>query len=61
MATQSASLVNHFEPEDVVVVTREGSQTVFTRQNSQSLESWLQEYTLGEIWERNLIGGAPSR
>jgi predicted ATPase len=29
------------------------------RLNSEELEAWLEEYSLGEIWEKNIIGGGP--
>jgi len=61
LATQSVGLVNHFAPEDVVTVTREKAQSKFERQNSETLAAWLEDYAIGEIWERNLIGGTPSR
>lgn len=61
LATQSVALVNQFAPEDVVTVTRESAQSKFERQDSKSLEVWLQDYGLGDLWERNLIGGTPSR
>jgi len=61
VATQSVSLVNFFDPEDIVVVSRHDGQSQFERQNSQSLATWLKEYALGELWEKNLIGGTPSR
>jgi predicted ATPase len=61
LATQSVGLVNHFAPEDIVTVTREKAQSKFERQNSETLAVWLEDYAIGEIWERNLIGGTPSR
>jgi predicted ATPase len=61
LATQSVGLVNHFAPEDIVTVTRDTAQTKFERQNSETLSVWLEDYGIGEIWERNLIGGNPSR
>lgn len=61
LATQSVGLVNHFTPEDIVTVTREKAQSKFERQNSATLAVWLEDYSMGEIWERNLIGGTPSR
>jgi len=61
VATQSVSLINYFEPEDIVVVTRRDGQSHFERQNSQALATWLQEYAIGDLWEKNLIGGNPSR
>jgi len=61
VATQSVSLINYFEPEDIVVVSRSDGQSRFERQNSQTLAAWLKEYAIGELWEKNLIGGTPSR
>ena len=61
LATQSAALVDHFAPEDIVTVTREESQSKFTRQSRESLKDWLADYSVGELWEKNLIGGTPSR
>jgi predicted ATPase len=61
LATQSVGLINHFAPEDIVTVTRDHAQSKFERQNSQTLAAWLEDYAIGEIWERNLIGGTPSR
>ena len=61
LATQSVGLVNHFAPEDIVTVTREKAESKFQRQDSESLAVWLEDYAIGEIWERNLIGGTPSR
>lgn len=59
ISTQSVSLLNEFEPEDIVVADRSGLGTSLRRVNSAELEEWLKEYTLGEIWEKNIIGGTP--
>jgi predicted ATPase len=61
VATQSVALVNQFSPEDVVTVTRDNAQSKFARQDSESLSAWLADYTIGDLWEKNLIGGTPSR
>jgi len=58
-ATQSAALLDHFAPQDVVVVENENGESTFTRQDPEQLRSWLKRYTLGEIWNKNLIGGRP--
>lgn len=60
-STQSVSLLNNFEPEDIVVVDREAGSSVFTRLDAQSLVEWTNEYSLGEIWEKNVIGGRPRK
>ena len=59
VATQSVPLINKLQPEDVIIVDRADRQSVFKRLNSQDLELWLEDYALGEIWEKNLIGGRP--
>jgi len=59
VATQSVNLINEFSPEDIIVVERKIRESTFTRQSSESLESWLEEYTLGQLWEKNIIGGRP--
>ncbi|BCW97025.1 MAG: AAA family ATPase [Fimbriimonadales bacterium] len=61
ISTQSPLLVSNFEPEDVIVAERIDGATVFRRLERQSLEVWLDAYSLGEIWEKNLIGGRPTR
>lgn len=60
VATQSPGLISHFSPEDVMVIDRseEENQTIFKRLDSDSLDLWLQDYTLGDLWERNIINSA---
>lgn len=59
LSTQSANLVNCFEPEDIIVVDRADGQTVFKRLDSKALSVWLDDYdySLSDVWEKNLIGG----
>lgn len=59
IGTQSGSLLDSFDPDDVVVVTREGKESVFVRPDPATLTAWLEEYSLGEVWEKNIIGGGP--
>lgn len=61
VATQSVPLVNQFAPDDVVVVEREGGQSVFRRLEAAAIDTWLDEYGLGDLWEKNVIGGRPQR
>ena len=60
VATQSVSLVDRFDAEDIVVVNREGRQTQLKRLSEPDLRDWLQEYTLSELWEKNILGGRPA-
>ena len=60
IATQSTAFLDCFELDDIVVVEREGRESVFRRQEStDALEEWLEEYSPSEIWEKNVIGGRP--
>ena len=59
LATQSTALVDCFQPEDIVVVEREGRESVFKRQCPESLSDWLEDYSISELWEKNVIGGRP--
>jgi len=59
VATQSPRLIDLCEPEDVVVVEREGGESTFVREGSERLGIWLDRYSLGELWEKNVIGGGP--
>ncbi len=62
VSTQSVELLNNFQPEDVVVVQREGDASVFKRLDAEELADWLTEdYSLGELWKRNVLGGRPTR
>ena len=60
LATQSSLLLDNFEPNDVLVAGREDGATKFTRLNSDSLDSWLEHYSLGQLWEKNQFGGRPA-
>jgi predicted ATPase len=60
VSTQSVELLNAFQPEDVVVVQREEDASVFKRLDKAALSDWLaDDYSLGELWKRNILGGRP--
>lgn len=59
ISTQSVTLMNQFQPEHVVVVDRDASGSTFRRISSDEVARWADEYALGEIWEKNIIGGRP--
>jgi predicted ATPase len=59
LATQSVTLMNQFELDDLVVVERRDGASVFERPDRERLGDWLADYSLGELWEKNLLGGRP--
>lgn len=59
VATQSTTFVDCFEPSDIVVVEREDRKSVFRQLGAVDLGEWLEDYSLSELWEKNVIGGRP--
>jgi predicted ATPase len=59
VSTQSALLLNEFRPEEVIVVERTNGESIFRRLVSSSLTEWLEEYSLGELWQKNVLRGRP--
>jgi predicted ATPase len=61
VATQSPSLMDGFEVENIRVVERDDDNecTLLRELNRESLGWWLEDYTLSELWEKNVIGGRP--
>jgi len=59
VSTQSAVLLSLFGPADVIVVDRAGAESQFRRLDAAALKRWLADYTLGELWQKNLLGGQP--
>lgn len=61
VSTQSVSLLNEFSVNDLIVVERDNeSSTTFNRLNERDLKKWLNDYSIGELWEKNILGGRPS-
>jgi predicted ATPase len=61
LATQSTDLISHFEPEDILVVDQINGESKFQRLDSNSFALWLEDYTLDDLWKRNIISsGQPN-
>jgi predicted ATPase len=59
LSTQSSLLLDHFEPEHVLVAERKNNGTQLKRLETARFESWLEDYSLGQLWEKNELGGRP--
>jgi predicted ATPase len=59
VSTQSVTLVNQFQLEDIVIIERENEQSHFKKLKSDEITHWLDDYGLGELWEKNVLGGRP--
>lgn len=61
VSTQSTELLNEFEAIDVIVADRTAQGTHLHRLDSAALVTWLEQYSLGELWQKNILGGRPSK
>ncbi|MFO0837078.1 MAG: AAA family ATPase [Phycisphaerae bacterium] len=59
VSTQSDRFVDEFAVEDVVTVRRQGAASVFERLQPEPLADWLRDYTLGELWQKNVVRAGP--
>lgn len=64
IATQSPELVSLMKPEELLIVdrVRDGdgpAYSVFNRVDAENAARWLEEYSLGELWQKNVLGGNP--
>lgn len=59
IATQSPRLLDEFELGEIVVIERENKTSVFREFTEEQMENWLKDYSLSELWEKNVIGGQP--
>lgn len=59
VATQSPLFLDFFDANDVLVFEAPNEITTVKRLNQDELSAWAQEYTLSELWDKNVIGGQP--
>jgi predicted ATPase len=60
IATQSPTLLDQFEVEDILIVNQEFGASVFRRLREEDLVEWLKSYSVSELWLKNVISGGPS-
>ena len=61
ISTQSVPLLNEFSIDDLIVVERKGGESIFKRLDEAEFSNWLEDYSVGELWEKNILGGRPSK
>ena len=60
IATQSVTLVSHFDVDDLIIVERnQEGETIFSNKTEEDVKEWLDDFSLGELWENNFLGGRP--
>ena len=50
-------LLDQFSIEDIIVARRQNGTSTFERLNAEDYDQWLEDYTLGELWTKNVIDG----
>ena len=61
VATQSARLIDSFEPSNIIVAEYDKSNkcSSFKHLDEEELKDWLEDYSISELWEKNVLGGQP--
>ncbi|MFM8443298.1 MAG: AAA family ATPase [Methylococcus sp.] len=59
VATQSVTLLDNFPIEQVIVTDHDGRGSLFRRLNADDYRMWLEHFSTGELWEKNVFGGRP--
>lgn len=59
VATQSQTFLNYFAPSEIITVESRDAGSEFRRLEPSELKEWLEDYSIGELWQRNVLGGGP--
>lgn len=59
VATQSPALIDYFSIKDVIVVSRKEGASTFERLDEKNYRVWLESYSVGELWRKNVVSGGP--
>jgi predicted ATPase len=60
VSTQSPTLVDFFDAGEIIVVSRSKGRSIFERLDAARLAEWLQDYSIGELWQKNVVRGGPT-
>ncbi len=59
LATQAPGVLDHVKPPEILVVDRDAGETRLRRLDIEEIGAWIEEYTLPELWNMNVIGARP--
>ena len=57
ISTQSPALIDYFSIDDIIVVNRKDGASTFERLKETDFNVWLEEYSVGDLWRKNVIVG----
>ena len=52
-------MVDEFDFDEIHVLELNDGRTNIRRHDKKEYLHWLEKYTTGELWQKNLIGGRP--
>jgi predicted ATPase len=61
ISTQSPTLLDYFAPEEIVIVNRRDGRSTFERLDARAIGEWMEDYSVGELWQKNVVRGGPTR
>lgn len=61
VATQSVPFVDEFSLDEIIVLSRPGRESTLRRLSEQEFGAWIDEYSTGELWRKNVLAGGPGR
>jgi predicted ATPase len=61
LATQSPRLLDEFSVDEIIVAERDERQQCsrLKRCDTEELKDWIENYSLSDLWEKNILGGLP--
>ncbi|NQS96873.1 MAG: AAA family ATPase [candidate division Zixibacteria bacterium] len=59
LATHSEALLDQFQVRDIVVVNKKDGISLYNRLDEKELKEWLKDYSISELWGKNVIEGRP--
>jgi len=61
VATQNKDLIDYFNVDDISVVEMDEQKqsTIVSKLSEKKLKHWLEDYSVSELWDKNVIGGRP--
>ncbi len=57
VATQSPSFIDNFAVKNIIIVNRNDGESTFCRLQEKDFNIWLKNYSVGELWAKNIISG----
>ena len=59
VATQSPRFVDSFGLDEIIVLELRNGRTECRRFDTNAYQHWIDEFSSGQLWEKNLLGGRP--